>query len=224
MNYYLEIFAYALLAAASPTTLLATLVVLGTERGRLNGIVFGAGFILGQAIGVGVPLFVGVAVTSKTSQNGTVTAGLELALGVLMVLGAYRLRRPKRDRPMRGESRAAAVLSRLEHVDPKSAFTLGIPLGIGVKRLVLSILAASTIALSASGQLGELQQGATYIVIASVPVWLPVMVYFVVGARADDWVRISKAWLLANQREVTFYLALGFGLLFVVGGIVGLFA
>lgn len=223
MHYYLEILAYALLAAASPTTLLATLVVLGTERARLNGLMFGAAFILGQAIGVGIPLFVGVVVTSKTDQNGTITAGLELALGVLMVLAAYRLHR-KRDQPARGESRAAAVLSRLEHVEPRTAFTLGIPLGIGVKRLVLSILAASTIALSASGRVGEMQQGATYIVIASVPVWLPVVVYFIVGPRADELVGTSRAWILANRRETTFYLALGFGLLFVVGGLAGLFA
>lgn len=222
MNATVQIVAFAVLAAASPVTLLATLVVLGTERGRLNGVFFAGGFILGQAIGLGVPLFVGVAVTSKTSQNGTITASLELAVGVLMVLGAYRLRRPKRDRPMRTESRAAAVLSRLEHVEPKTAFTLGIPLGIGAKRLLISILAASTIAISFAGRVAELNVGATYVVIASVPVWLPVATYVVVGPRGDEWVRVSKAWLLANQREVTFYLALGFGLLFVVGGIVGL--
>ena len=45
-------------------------------------------------------------------------------------------------------------------------------------------------------------------------VWLPVMVYFFVGAPADEWVEVSKRWLLANQREVSLYLALIFGLFF----------
>lgn len=222
MQSYLEILAFALLAAASPTTLLAALVVLGTDRGRLNGLLFGAAFVLGQAIGIGIPLLVGVAVTESSNRYGTVTASLELALGVLMVLGAFRLRGPKRNEPTRGESRAEAAIARLEHVDPKAAFTLGIPLGIGVKRLVLAILAASTIALSASSRVVELQQSSVYVVIASLPVWLPVAVYFIVGPRADELVHTSRTWLVAHQRDVTFYLALGFGLLFVVGGVVGL--
>jgi len=224
MRATLEILAFALLAAASPTVFLATLVVLGTARGRLNGIFFAAGFILGQAIGLGVPFVIGVAVTSKTAEHGTITASFEVAVGALMVYAAYRMRGPKRDRPARGASRTAAVLERLERVDPKSAAAIAVLLGIGTKRLVISILAASTIALSFSSGVAQLNVGAMYVVVAAVPVWLPVMVYVVVGPRADEWVRVSKAWLIANQRQVTFYLALVFGVLFVVDGVVGLVA
>jgi threonine/homoserine/homoserine lactone efflux protein len=217
----LEILAFALLAAASPTVFLATLVVLGTDRGRLNGLLFAAGFILGQAIGLVVPFVVGVAVTSQTEEHGTVTASFELAVGVAMLYGAYRIRR-RGTTPLPEESRSARVLARLERVDPKAALAIGIPLGIGTKRLVISILAASTIAVSFSRGVGRANVGAMYVVVASATVWLPVVVYVVVGPRADDWARVSKAWLLANQRLVTFALAVGFGLLFVVDGFVGL--
>jgi hypothetical protein len=74
MNLDVQVLVYALLAASSPVVLLATLVVLSTERGRVNGIVFGAAFVLGQAAGLGIPLMIGVAVTSRTSENGTMTA------------------------------------------------------------------------------------------------------------------------------------------------------
>ena len=52
--------------------------------------------------------------------------------------------------------------------------------------------------------------------------WLPVMVYFLVGPRADEWVEVSKRWLLANQREVSFYLAVIFGLFFAVDAVIKL--
>jgi hypothetical protein len=53
-------------------------------------------------------------------------------------------------------------------------------------------------------------------------VWLPVMVYFFVGPRSDELVEVSKRWLLANQREVSFCLALIFGVSFTVDAVVKL--
>ena len=220
MSEELTVLFYAVLAAASPVTLIATLVVLGTEDARLNGIAFAAGFILGQAAGLGIPLIVGLIVTD-VSDNGNASNWFELALGLLMLLAASRMRR-KREEPIPDESRAAALLVRLERVNLKTAFSIGIPLGIGVKRLLIAILAASTIALEAASRAAEFQQAALYVIVASVLVWLPVTVYFIVGAPADEWVAVSKRWLLANQREVSLYLALIFGVSFTVDAVVKL--
>ena len=212
---------YAVLAAASPVTLIATLVVLGTADARRSGIAFAAGFVLGQAAGLGIPLIVGLSVTSSSGENSNVSASFELAVGLLMLLAASRMFR-KRAEPIPDESRAAVLLVRLERVTPKTAFSFGVPLGIGAKRLLIAILAASTIALDASSRSAEMRQAAFYVVIASALVWLPVMVYFFVGPQADEWVAVSKRWLLANQREVSLYLALIFGLLFTGDAVVKL--
>jgi Sap-like sulfolipid-1-addressing protein len=211
---------YAVLAAASPVTLIATLVVLGTADARVNGIAFAAGFILGQAAGLGIPLIVGLIVTD-VGEGGSASDWFELALGVLMLLAASRMQR-NRGEPIPDESRAAALLVRLERVDLKTAFSIGIPLGIGAKRLLIAILAASTIALEATSRAAELQQASLYVIVASILVWLPVTVYFIVGEPADEWVEVSKRWLLANQREVSFYLALIFGVSFTVDAVVKL--
>ena len=48
------------------------------------------------------------------------------------------------------------------------------------------------------------------------------MVYFIVGPRADTWVASARRWLLANQRDVSFYLALIFGCLFAADATVRL--
>ena len=82
---------YAVLAAASPVTLIATLVVLGTADARRSGIAFAAGFVLGQAAGLGIPLIVGLSVTSSSGENSNVSASFELAVGLLMLLAASRM-------------------------------------------------------------------------------------------------------------------------------------
>jgi len=216
----LTILFYAVLAAASPVTLIATLVVLGTKDGRVNGIAFAAGFILGQAAGLGIPLIVGLIVTD-VGEGGNASNWFELAIGVLMLLAALRMRR-KRSEPIPDESRAAALLVRLERVNLKTAFSIGIPLGVGVKRLLIAILAASTIALEATSRAAEFQQASLYVIVATVLVWLPVTAYFIIGKSADQWVEVSKRWLLANQREVSFYLALIFGVSFTIDAVVKL--
>ena len=45
-----QVLLYGLFAALSPTVLLATLVVLGSGRGRLNGLVFLIAFAIGQTL------------------------------------------------------------------------------------------------------------------------------------------------------------------------------
>ena len=61
----LRTFVFALLAAASPITVLATLVVLTSGRGRLNGVVFLAGFLVGQSAVFIVGLFVSSSAVSR---------------------------------------------------------------------------------------------------------------------------------------------------------------
>jgi hypothetical protein len=217
----LELIGYALFAAASPVVLLATLAVLGTKHARVNGMVFSAAFILGQAAGLGIPLLVGVIVVSDSGDNGDASTWLELAFGLLMLLAAARINR-KRSEPIPAESRSARLLVMLERVTPKTAFSIGVALGVGAKRLLIAILAASVIALDATSRGQEFQQAAYYVVFASVLAWLPVTIYFVVGQSADAWVTDAKRWLLENQREVSMYIALIFGLLFSIDAVVKL--
>jgi hypothetical protein len=95
---------------------------------------------------------------------------------------------------------------------------------VEAKRLLLAILAASTIALDAQSRATEFRQAGLHVVLASVLVWLPATVYFIIGPSGDELVGDAKRWLLANQRTVSFYLALSFGLLFTVEPAVNLLA
>ena len=221
MSEVLQTLLYGLLAAASPGTLVATLAVLGTRRARANGSAFAVGFVLGQSATLAGVLVVG-SITIPTGGGGSASAALELAVGVLLLAAGFRARRPRKPRVVGGSSRAKRFHERLERVTPRTAFSIGVTLGIGVKRLIITIFAASTIALASVTKAAQAGLGALYVVVASVLVWAPVTVYLVAGSTADEFVARSKERLAARQRQVTSLTSLLFGLVFVVGGLVQL--
>jgi threonine/homoserine/homoserine lactone efflux protein len=74
---------YGLVAAASPTALFATLAVLTSRRGQVNGILFVVGLVLAQAATV----LVAYALCSTVSQaeHRIVNAYAELAAGLELI-------------------------------------------------------------------------------------------------------------------------------------------
>lgn len=221
MSDAVQILFYGLLAAASPGALLAALGVLSTRRPRANGAAFAAGFVIGQSVGLLLPLLIGSTTVPSGSSNSTISASFQLAVGLMLLAAAYRARQPRPSPVVGGKSRTAAVLARLAGVTPRTAFSIGIPFGIGVKRLAISILAASTISLAGLSQSEEARLGALYVIVASVLVWLPVALYLIAGKRADDGVSSTKEWLAGNQRKLTFLSWLVLGVLFIVDALIG---
>jgi len=220
MNDVVHVLVYGLLSAFSPVALIATLAVLGTRHARASGTAFAAGFVLGQTAALVVVLVVGS--VAVPSENGVASAALELAVGVLLLAAAARSRRPPRPAVAGAHSRTKAALAQLDRVTPRTAFSVAVPFGIGVKRLLITIFAASTIALAGTTRAEEVGLGALYTAVACSVVVLPVGVYLVAGKSADDLVTRSKAWIAANQRKLTLYSSLVFGVFFTVSGIVDL--
>ena len=216
-----QVIVYGLIAALSPVALLATLAVLGTDRARANGTTFGIGFLLGQTLALVVMLLVG-SITIGDRGDSVVLASFELGAGVLMIAIGLRGRGREEAQQELGGSRTSAFFARLAGLTPRTAFTVGFPLGIGVKRLVVTVLAASTIAIADVGHADAIKLGAVYVSIACALVLLPVAVYLIAGARADEWVVDSKAWLTANQTRLTGIALLVFGALFVADGLAAL--
>lgn len=215
-----RIILYGLLATASPVTLLATLVVLGSGRGRTNGAAFGVAFASAQAVAFLVAFFIG----SALSEGGheTATAYLEVGAGALLLVIAARARPPHH--PTRAESspRTEALFARLARLSPRAAFGIGLPLGFGAKRFALTILAASTVALDSLSPAENIGLAVIYVVVSTLVVSVPVTVYLLFGARADDLIGRAKTWIAANEELLTFITALALGTLILLDGIVRL--
>jgi hypothetical protein len=93
------------------------------------------------------------------------------------------------------------------------------PLGVGVKRLVITLLAATTVAGSDLGRDSEVTLSVAYIVVATVVVWCPVLVYLVFGPRADRRMAEARAWITDHEGPLLVWTALALGLFLVADGL-----
>jgi threonine/homoserine/homoserine lactone efflux protein len=183
---------YALVAAASPTAFLATLAVLSSKRGRWNGAVFAAGFVLAQTVTLIVVYAIGAA--ANDTEERTVNAYVELAVGVaIIVLSLLRPQISTKPRTPRSSPRTKAMLERLSRVTPSVALGVGALLGVGAKRLAITIIAAGSLALAATSEAAAWGLGALYVVVSTVIVWLPVVYSLISGKGMDEMVATAKA-------------------------------
>jgi Sap, sulfolipid-1-addressing protein len=213
---------YGLVAAASPAVLLATLVVLLSGRGRVNAIAFTAAFLLGQSAAYLVGFVVGAAARLDDGSRGEVVAVLELALGALL-LGAGWQRRSGRGAQLPGGTpRIQALFGRLADVKPVAAFGIGLPLGVGAKRLIITIVAATTVAAAALTRPESVALSVVYVAVASIVVWFPVALYLLFGKRADGLLADSREWVVAHEVSITVVSAFAFGLLLIGDALVAL--
>ena len=211
---------YGLIAAASPLAFAATVVVLRSNRARLNGVIFAAAFVLA---GLGVVLaIVGIGSAAAPGPGGSSTsaAAIELALGVLLLAAGLRIRGGSAAANADGAGRTQALLDRLALITPKTAFPAGALLGIGgPKRLTIGIVTATTISGADLTTSESVLAAVLYVAVASVLVWAPVAFYVVAGQRTRAWLTEAEAWLLENQRLFAAVSLLVFGALLVADGL-----
>ena len=207
---------FALVAGMSPIAIVSTLAVLTSRRGRTNGLAFVTGFMLAQAAIFLAAFFVGSAATTDREGNEQLAAALELAFGVALLALAWPQRRNRTTGVGGGGgTRTKALLERLRGLRPVTAFSFGALLGVGVKRLTITVVAGGTVGVASLLLVEELALGLLYLLVACVLVWVPVGVYVVAGARADDWMAAAEDWLLANERRLGFFSTVVFGLLLI---------
>ena len=219
----LEVLFYALLAAASPLGLAAVLVVLRSGRGRLNGTAFALGVFAGQIAVFALAFVIGVASVHSRGGHPTFQSMLELGFGVLLLVLAARTKTPHVRQPHEPGPRTRALLGRLERLRPLESLGAGALLGIGgPKRLLITVLAAATISTSGLHMQGKIVISVFYVLLATVMVWVPVLLYVVLGDRAGDWMVKAREWLTAHRQRLAFPVLVVLGLFFIADSIVRL--
>jgi cytochrome c biogenesis protein CcdA len=223
VNIGLHILLYGLVAATSPLALGATIVVLTSGRGRLNGTAFAIGVLVGQTFIIVVLARLGSTWVPEGEHQHEVLRGIfDLGFGIALLGAAWHLRHgdapwPRPPRPP--GPRTMAIQARLERLSPATALGTGALLGVGgPKRFGITLLAAATVAAgSVSGQT-ELVLTIAYILVATVLVWVPVLLYLVFAERSTDWLRQRQAWVRAHEQPLIFYPSLVLGAGLIVGG------
>jgi hypothetical protein len=213
----LHLIPYAFIAAASPFALAATLTVL--RSGRVQAFGFGLGVLTGQLVVCELFVLLGRVSLGHRTKRPQVEGIVELVLGVaLLALALVVRRRPERAETDSGRSRQ--ILDRLERVHAATAVIAGLALGVGgPKRLILTGLAAASIAAAGLDATRDAALVLWYGVLATMAVWAPVLAAIVLGQRGVDLLDRGFRWLGRHRRPLTIVVLLAVGLFFVADGI-----
>jgi hypothetical protein len=204
----------------SALSIAAVILMLGTAKARANGLAFLLGWMAGLFVVGGIALVLASAAGLSSSTDPTSRAAgiINLVLGVLLVLLAAR---GWRSRPQSGEEPPLPKwMASLDTIaPPRSAGLAALLSGINPKNLALNLAAMSIIAtagLSGSSQLVALL---VFVVLASLAIIVPVVVYFAGGDRAAAVLSSWKQFLVANNPVIMATLLLVFGMVLIGNGI-----
>lgn len=213
---------FAVGVGLSPIPIVAIVLMLATPRARANGPAFLLGWLLGLAVVGGVVLLVSGSIDA-TDEDGPATwvSVLKLVLGALLVaLGVKQWR----GRP-RGDEEAALPkwMTTIDHFGPVKAFEFGALLsGANPKNLLLTIGAAAAIAETGIEEGQEAIALAVFILIGSIGVGGPVVIFFALGERSRALLDGLKSWMAANNAVIMAVLILVIGAKLFGDGISGL--
>ena len=200
------------------------LVVLTGERARLKGGALAVGFVAGQAAFFLLVLAIGTASSPNRENHPAVVDSIEITFGIALLVTAVYVHRHRSDLAARGPTpRTAAIRSGLANLRPLTALGTGAVLGFGgPKRIGVTILASAAIAAAGLESAEALGLAVLYIAVATIFVWVPVLLYIAWGQRATEWLADGQHWIGQHKVPLTFYPSAVLGTVLVLDGIVHL--
>lgn len=158
---------------------------------------------------------------SPGTESSASTSVIRFALGVLLLFLAYRqwTRRPKPGH----QPTMPKWLHSVDSLTPIRALGLALLLSaVNPKNLTLTLAASLAIAQSTIGSVQSVVALALFVVIASVSVAAPVILFLVLGPRAAHTLDELRIWLTENNATVLFVLLLIFGAILIAEGVNGI--
>jgi threonine/homoserine/homoserine lactone efflux protein len=207
--------------AISPLPIVAVVLMLVTERGRVNGPSFVAGWCLGLAV-VGAILLAIAGVANPSTDTGPATwvDVLFLVLGLLLILVAAK---QWRGRPHGDEEPPTPKwMGALDAFTPAKAGGAGVVLSaLNPKNLLLAVAGAAAIAQTGISTGQQIGAYVIFVAIASIGVAAPVVIYFAMGERSQHVLGELKTWLAHNNGVIMAVLLLIIGVKLIGDAISG---
>ncbi len=197
--------------ALSPVPIIAVVLMLMSERARLNGPGFVLGWLVGlAALGAIVLAVAGPASTSDDGHPATWASVLKLVLGLLLIGVAVR---QWRGRPKPGqEAEAPKWIGSIERFSPPKATGAGAVLSaVNPKNTLLAVGAATGIAQTGIGAADQAIAYAVFALVATVGVAAPVVMYFVLGERSRQILTGLRDWMGQHNAAIMAVLCLVIG-------------
>jgi hypothetical protein len=216
-----QLLPFAVGVAVSPMPVVAMVLMLITPRARANGLTFVLGWILGIAAAGAILL--AIAGPSDASTEGAPADWvnwLKLVLGVLLLLVAAK---QWRARPAADEEASMPKwMGALDNITPVKAGGLAILLGtINPKNLLFIVGGAAAVAQTGISAGDQAVAWIVFMLIATIGVAAPLVIYFVMGDRASAILDGLKFWMARNNTAVMAVLCLIVGVKLIGDAITG---
>jgi threonine/homoserine/homoserine lactone efflux protein len=212
-----DILGFAVGIAISPIPIIAVILVLFSDRARINGPAFLLGWIVGISSVTVVVLLVanGAGASDDDSQDGV--AWVKVVLGLLLIGLAVR---HWRSRPAPGGAvEMPKWMSAIDSFTPAKAAGAGVVLSaVNPKNLVLAVGGAATIAQSGLSGSKTAVVVIVFVLVASITIGAAVALYLVGGQRAQHILDAWKVWLGQNNAAVMSVLLLVIGVVMLGKG------
>lgn len=220
---WLRLLPIAIISAIAPLKFSAMILLFRTPRGGMTGAAYVAGvasamFFQGIVMVLIFAVF-GVIATLGREAGETVSFGLLVVLGMLMLVGALRLRFHEHD----DDQPPPSWMEGIETYSPRNALSLGFGWAfISPKQWVFTLVAITIIYAAGLQQIAALANYAVFIAIATSTLWLLVLAHSLFGERIKPTLDRLLFWLERNTRRLISWLLLIFGAFFLIVGIAGL--
>jgi threonine/homoserine/homoserine lactone efflux protein len=214
-----EVLPYAIGVAISPIPIIAVILMLFSNRAKVNGPVFLLGWVIGLSVVVAVVYAIAHAANAATDSTASDTVSwIKVGLG-LVLLGAARRQYAKRPQP--GEDPGMPKwMATVDDMKPGAAFVLAIVCSaVNPKNLILAAGAAAGVA-QVNDSVGDAVVALlVFVVIASSSVAGAVAYYFIGGAKARAHLDDLRTYLSTHNAAVMATLLLVLGVVLIAKGL-----
>ena len=214
-----EVLTFAVGVAISPVPIIAVILMLFSQRARVNGPLFLLGWVLALAIVSTVAYVLADQgdVATSSGASDTVAWG-KIVFGVVFLLLAGRQWRSK---PAPGsEPQMPKWMAGIDAFSPGKALVLGVLLaGVNPKNLLLTLAAAVGLAELGLSTTDAAVSLLVFVVVASLTIAGPVVYYLVGGEHAKTELDSLKSWLAVHNSAVMAVLFVVFGFDMIAKGI-----
>ena len=219
-----EVLTFAVGVAISPVPIIAVILMLFSQRAKVNGPMFLAGWVLALAVVSGVTYVLSDAGDASTSSTASDTLSWgKIVFGALFLLLAAR---QWRSRPAPGVDHVMPKwMAGIETLSPGKALGLGLLLdGLNPKNLLLTIGAATGLAQLGLSTTDAVVSLIVFVAVSSLTIAGPVVYYLLGGEHAKAALDELKGWLTAHNAAVMTVLFLVLGVDLIAKGLAPLTA
>lgn len=202
---------HAVAVALSPMPIAALILLLLSNKAKINSTAFLLGWITALFINVGFFMLIFNKPLDTTNSGSSLVELFYLVIGILLVILAIK---EWFSRPKRGEiAKMPKWMEKIVTLSPVQAFGIGFLLvTFNTKNTVIDIATGVQIGQKSNSFEESLFALAFYVLIASLTIFLPVISFLILGDKMQKMLGNLKNWFMQNNSAILFVLFLILGL------------